>query len=251
MLLILLVPSIASASDYVHQCRSADGYYVMQEDELRRLDPARGAETGPAIAHRVLRRIELSKRTGYCIANGAPQGSRRFDYSASVYALQVHFRQVGRPVETFLLCEMASNDLPAAYNCDRDVETLNWTMGASPAPGGDDRGADAPRWMHNGSVMRIVAEGSRRRIEYASPRSGLAGRGVGPGTVLFEGARDGDRYYGRAYFFSTDCGAVAYEVDGDVGPGERRLVLKGRVPRLDGRCRAKSWRDDTLVFERR
>jgi hypothetical protein len=104
-------------------------------------------------------------------------------------------------------------------------------------------------WDHNGSLVRLKADGDSRRFVYAALRDVLVRAGVRPGTLLFSGAREGDRYYGTAFVFSRHCGApLEYYVEGDV-VSERRVVLSGtREVYTDG-CRATGRREtDRLEF---
>lgn len=119
-----------------------------------------------------------------------------------------------------------------------------------PAASGDTATqAPAGRWMHNGSVMELVAEGAVRKFRYAEPREGMKQQGVTPGTLLFEGKKYGDRYSGTAFIFSMRCGRSSYEVSGDVSADQRRVTMRGRVPRLNAKCKVTGHRDDELVFD--
>lgn len=240
----------AGASDYVHQCRSADGNFVMNDEDLQAFDVAQGRETGPSISYKVLRKTVLSKNEGYCIANRAPAGQRRYNYAATTYALHIRFRQGGQRIKTFMLCEMASSGLPAAYNCDRDVTTLNWTIGKTAAAPGGKRPGHA--WFHNGSEVKIIATGGGgRRIVFVAPNAQLSDIGVGPGDVLFEGRRKGNRYVGRAFVYSRNCRAKSFGVRGRVQEGERRVVVSGRKPVRGRNCRTRYREDVSLIFNRR
>lgn len=104
-------------------------------------------------------------------------------------------------------------------------------------------------WTHNGSTMKLIAEGAGRRFYYVEPRQGMREQGVTPGTLLFDGQRIGDRYSGIAYVFSNRCGSSAYEVSGDVAPDQRSVALYGQAPRRDAECRIVGHRDDRLLFE--
>ena len=64
-------------------------------------------------------------------------------------------------------------------------------------------------WNHNGSLMRLKANGNARAFYYENPRSVLANAGVVRGTLLFDGAKNGNRYDGTARRFSTRCPSVA------------------------------------------
>ena len=104
-------------------------------------------------------------------------------------------------------------------------------------------------WDHNGSVMRLVANGEQREFRYEKPKESLLGAGVEQGTVLFDGYRVGDKYVGRARRFSKNCPApLRYDVSGDVVT-ETKVVLKGRREVYDDNCRPTGrFKRDTLVF---
>jgi len=249
---LIATVNAVGASDYVHHCRSADGAYVMNDDELRGFDSAKGREVGRPIAYKVLRKTVLSKSAGYCIANQAPRGQRRFNHAASAYALNIRFRHNGQRIKTFMLCEMASSGLPAGYDCDREVTTVNWTIGKTAAPDAAAPEKPAgPVWVYNGSKMRIVAEGPRRRIVFVAPNARLAKKGVAPGDVLFDGQRDGDRYVGKAFAYDKKCKAKSNNVSGRVEIGDRRIIISNRKPIANKRCRTAFRQDVRLVFERK
>src|SRR6187549_308717 len=111
-------------------------------------------------------------------------------------------------------------------------------------------GADSI-WNHNGSVMRLRADGDRRTFVYEQPRAGIASQGVERGTVLFEGSISGEagNYTGTAYVFSARCGKQAYAVTGELQDDGRRISLSGEAPRRDSStCAVQGSRDDDLVF---
>lgn len=70
-------------------------------------------------------------------------------------------------------------------------------------------------WWHNGSLMRLKVQGNQRWFYYERPRSGLA---VGPGTLLFNGRKQGNWYVGTARVFSRYCPStpLPYHVEGPV-----------------------------------
>lgn len=120
-------------------------------------------------------------------------------------------------------------------------------------PGDDEdahetTGDPASSWTHNGSVMVLAANGDIRRFVYQEPREGMQAVGVSPGTTLFEGSRQGDRYSGTAYIFASGCDPTPYAVSGTVSNDERTVVMRGKAPSVDQRCRIKGYRNDTLVF---
>jgi hypothetical protein len=104
-----------------------------------------------------------------------------------------------------------------------------------------------PLWTHNGSVMRLIANGGDRRFIYENPKDGLVAVGVEKGTLLFKGRRSGNSYSGNAYIFSH-CQPIAYEVSGTVSPDDRQITMYGRAPLVNESCVVAGYRDDTLVF---
>ena len=115
----------AAASDYFQACRSADGQYVMEAEGLRELDPAAGDAHGRDLSYKVLARMPLARREGYCLS-GKTQ-PRRYDHSAETYVLHVSLRAAdGEIRRVFLICEEAGDGLPAAANCDKEVRTRDW-----------------------------------------------------------------------------------------------------------------------------
>ena len=105
------------------------------------------------------------------------------------------------------------------------------------------------RWDHNGSIMRLEADGTRRRFVYAAPRPGMRRVGVRNGMVLFDGRRDGRVYQGTARIFNKRCGQFTYRVRGEVSDDERRVVLFGQAPRVGSDCQIRGRRDDRLEFD--
>jgi hypothetical protein len=112
--------------------------------------------------------------------------------------------------------------------------------------GGSLRAA-APSWDHNGSSMRLVANGPSREFFYESPRSGLEAVGVQQGTLLFKGKKVGNTYSGTAYVFSP-CGALPYAVSGAVSEDQRSVTMTGKAPIPRSNCSVARYRDDALVF---
>lgn len=103
-------------------------------------------------------------------------------------------------------------------------------------------------WLHNGSIMRLHAEGNLRVISYETPSARMRGAGVERGTVLFEGERRGNRYIGQAHVFSRGCGELVYDVSGNVVT-EQRVVLTGRREQYTAGCQPSGrFVTDRLIF---
>lgn len=244
---LFAVPT-ANAGDYAHYCRSADGAYTMNDEELQAFDEARGQPSGAAIRYQVLSKHDLRRSKGYCVSLKDPD-RRRYQYEGRSYALHIKFLHRGRSQRAFMICEFASSGLPALYNCDRDVKTLNWTAssGSRVTPAID---GPKTRWTYEGSGIRIVAKGNKRRLVFVTPSEELRRAGVRRGDPLFDGRRQGKRYVGQAYAYSRRCGSVAYRVRGRIGEGERQVVVSGRQPVRNRNCEITGRRDVRLVFER-
>ncbi|MGI9408106.1 MAG: hypothetical protein ACR2O4_17145 [Hyphomicrobiaceae bacterium] len=240
VLLIGALSPPASASDYIHQCRTADGYYVIDDGDLRRSED--GGRSN--IRYSVLSEKTLERHQGYCISNEPSSGGQKYGFESKSYVMHIRFRDRGQSIKTFAICEMISDGLPAAYNCDKRVDGARKASIDPSSPSGTSR-----TWNHNGSIMRLEADGTKRRFVYEKPRQALASRGVTPGIVLFEGERDGDEYRGASKIFSRSCGQLPYTVSGHVSNGDTRVTLRGRAPRVNADCDIVGYRNDKLVFD--
>jgi hypothetical protein len=125
---------------------------------------------------------------------------------------------------------------------------LGFALNGVWAPDGLAQGT-ASLWDHNGSDVSLFADGPRRQFRYEVPVPDLLPLGVQPGTLLFDGRRNGNQYAGTAYVFSSVCGALPYAVEGPVAPDQRSVTMYGKAPSsLDEYCRVIGYRDDVLVF---
>lgn len=105
-------------------------------------------------------------------------------------------------------------------------------------------------WSHNGSIMRLQAEGNQRWLSYEVPRSVLANAGVQPGTLLFNGTKTGNWYSGTARVFSKYCPGtpLEYLVEGPVREDQLQVTVQGTREVYD-RCQPTGrFKTDTLVF---
>ena len=102
-------------------------------------------------------------------------------------------------------------------------------------------------WDHNGSMVRLIANGAARQFVYVTPRQGLSPVGVSAGTLLFKGTKNGNSYSGTAFVFSH-CGPAPYQVSGPVSDDQRQVTLYGQAPIQDANCQITNYRSDTLIF---
>ncbi len=105
-------------------------------------------------------------------------------------------------------------------------------------------------WGHNGSLMRLEESGNQRWLYYDNPKSSLHPIGVGTGTLLFDGRKNGNWYSGTARRFSKYCKGtpLEYYVEGPVLQNPLRLVLRG-TRQVHRQCRDTGRvANDELVF---
>ncbi|WP_205853229.1 hypothetical protein [Zhengella mangrovi] len=105
-------------------------------------------------------------------------------------------------------------------------------------------------WDHNGSVMRLQAEGNRRWFTYERPKGSLRAAGVRRGTLLFNGRKSGDWYSGTARRFSRHCPGdpLEYHVEGPVSRSQTRVTVRGTREIYDQCEPTGEYTEDTLVF---
>jgi hypothetical protein len=237
----------ALASDYVNSCRTADGAYQIDDEVLTRTGA--DASSGRQIEYKTLKTTVLKRETGYCLSNKAP--GQKYGYESKSSVLRISFMDYGRRMEAEVICEFASDGLPAAYTCDKQVVTSSTPDGkpTTPAGGAGANPSGANLWTHNGSLMRLVANGVTRTFQYEKPREGMMKAGAKKGSVVFEGTRNGEAYEGMAYVFASGCNPMGYTVAGTISNGERRITLQGQAPKIGNKCKPQGTKDDTLVFE--
>jgi hypothetical protein len=112
-------------------------------------------------------------------------------------------------------------------------------------PRGRGRGGGGSTWEHNGSILRLRAEGPRRVFVYVRPAGRVPAR---RDDIVFSGERSGSTYRGTAYQYSSRCGRIGYAVEGSVAPGDRQVTLRGDAPVRDDNCQIVGSRPDELIF---
>lgn len=106
-------------------------------------------------------------------------------------------------------------------------------------------------WDHNGSVMRLQAQGNSRWISYeTTPHNWQWPAGVRPGTLLFNGVKNGNWYSGTARVFSSACpgSPSEYHVEGPVAANQLRVQVSGDRQVFHNCQPTGQWTTDTLVF---
>lgn len=105
-------------------------------------------------------------------------------------------------------------------------------------------------WNHNGSVVRLEADGDQRHFYYHEPSAKMQKAGIEEGQLLFNGEKHGNKYQGTARVFSQYCQEpLTYRVSGNVAPNQTKIILKGTREVYAKGCRATGKHTtDTLVF---
>lgn len=106
-------------------------------------------------------------------------------------------------------------------------------------------------WNHNGSVMRLKAQGNKRWFYYEEPKSLLRRAGVHRGTLLFNGTNRGGYYSGTTRVFSKWCNGnpLRYHAEGPVSNGSKRVTIYGTRDVYGAGCSNTGRRkSDQLVF---
>lgn len=105
-------------------------------------------------------------------------------------------------------------------------------------------------WDHNGSMMRLKAQGNQRWLYYENPRQVLRNAGVTRGTLLFNGVKSGNWYSGTSRVFSRYCPGtpLEYAVEGPVRADQLQVTVEG-TRQVFERCQPTGrYVTDTLVF---
>ncbi|MEM8839513.1 MAG: hypothetical protein AAGE89_15580 [Pseudomonadota bacterium] len=105
-------------------------------------------------------------------------------------------------------------------------------------------------WTHNGSMMRLQAQGNQRWFSYEQPRQVLWNAGVRPGTLLFNGRKSGNWYSGTARVFSKFCPGqpLEYFVEGPVRGDQLQVTVSGQRQVFRNCQPTGRWTNDVLVF---
>lgn len=105
-------------------------------------------------------------------------------------------------------------------------------------------------WDHNGSLMRLKAQGNNRWMYYENPRQVLRNAGVQRGTLLFNGRKSGNWYSGTARRFSKFCpgNPLEYFVEGPVRSDQLQVTVRG-TRQVHEQCQPTGRvANDVLVF---
>lgn len=241
---LAMIAGVARASDYSDTCVSADKRFEGSPGALYR---ATDKQQTKKLTYAILEEQVLEERKSTCIpSNREAQGAKFQNYFRKTRQKVVIDDGTAR--EAILICELAASGLPAAFNCDRETVELD---SKKPGPVKSYRLGSPGSWTHNGSVMRLEAEGAARRIYYANPRAGIRQVGVSGDTLLFDGERQGNRYTGTARIFKAGCDDRTFPVEGTVSADDLRVELIGKVAQFDKGCGNGPIVEQRLVFERR
>lgn len=252
----MALPRAGMAGDYSHSCRSADGGFVMNDEELRAATEGQSG-SGKAIPYRVLETFVLQERKGYCVSNHPDAKGARFDFASKAYVLRIAFRHQDYPITTYMLCQLDASGLPASFSCDKSAVTTDFTLAPQAAPDGPatpkqdqtPKTGGASRWSFEGGVLRLDADGLRRRFVVETASRKLRSLGYKAGALLFEGRREGQAYKGRVFVYRESCKATSFNVTGEIVRDGRAVRLTGYQPSINGRCRRSGFQRIEMVIE--
>lgn len=246
-------PSFATVGGS-HKCSSADGRYSIDFGHGAGELLESGSET--PLRYSQVSKTTLERKLSFCKST---RDEREFETIDERYVLQIRLLG-GTPItepgaELFLYCEDYWDSSPAGA-CDSDADTdyvREHTVLVPTYKGlaaGDEPQEGSKRlWNHNGSTAYLVAQGKQRRFYYEQPRPAMRKVGARPNDLIFEGSVAGENYSGTAYIFNRRCGKFPYRVSGPILDGGRRVVLRGKAPRVNKSCRVFGSKADALEFE--
>jgi hypothetical protein len=193
-------------------------------------------------------------RVGFHVAFVEKDGAR-LETGQGNAVLGAYLTRIGLPLAAVMYVTQAAPDsvtwltFESAKEYGIDV-VLDRSVPVVPEPTQAAPNAIRSYWNHNGSVVYLQADGYSRKFFYHQPRDGMLRAGAASGSLLFEGRKAGNRYVGQAYIFAGACGQFAYAVSGDVSNDDRRVVMRGRAPRVQrSSCTISGYLNDRLEFD--
>lgn len=249
LLLADFTPAIATMGGY-DRCSTADGRHS--------IDFAFGsgdlveAETATETKFEQLSKTLLESKRSTCQSTSS---SDEFEVVEERYMLRIRqlVRVPGRQSDLYLYCEKYW-DNSVAGACDsgsNDIVKQHSIIVPSykqMAEQSDDAGTTTSVWNHNGSLMYLVAEGRQRKFIYRRPKLAMLDAGAKQDTVLFNGEAIGDTFSGTAYIFNRKCGAFSYSVSGSILDSGRRVLMRGKAPKVNNNCKVSGSMNDELEF---
>lgn len=103
-------------------------------------------------------------------------------------------------------------------------------------------------WEYSGSTISLSASGEKRSFYLETPSQGMRELGVHQYALLFVGTRNGGKYQGTAYAFSSHCNPAPYGVTGVVSNDDRKVTLTGKMPLRNSQCQITGFRDEVIEF---
>jgi len=186
--------------------------------------------------------VPATTRTGGPTASGndAHNGLYYVCYLPDVGACDAAFKEEARLQSLARTREVPRIDVPApTVTVPPDVVIGSPTPPAPPVE---------RLWDHNGSLLKLEVNGTRRRFLFTQPREGLREEGVTEGMVAFDGIQNGDWLEGTAFVFSRRCGAVGFRVNGKAPADTKIITLRGLRPYVDGQCRLVNSEPGQLMY---
>ena len=173
----------------------------------------------------------------------------RADPSETKASLEAYLNDIGLPAAAIAYIHAAPTD-SLTWLDPAQAAKLGLAMSAPQGETGSVGGPAESLWDYDGSRLVLVNDGLQRKLYYETPRPGLVDLGVQRGTLFFVGQQKGRAYRGIARVFSKRCGAIPYSVSGEMSEDSQTILVRGKAPSVDGKCRILATYEATTMLVR-
>jgi hypothetical protein len=180
---------------------------------------------------------------------GARIGFRAASDSAEKASLEAYLNDIGLSAPAIAYIHAAPTE-GMAWLDHAQAAKLGLAISATQGATGSVGGPSESLWDYEGSTLVLITDGMQRKFYYETPRPGLVAIGVQRGTLFFVGQQQGRAYRGIARVFSKRCGAIPYPVSGEISEDSRTILVRGKAPSLDGKCRIQATSDAVATLVR-
>lgn len=106
------------------------------------------------------------------------------------------------------------------------------------------------RWSQGESELGLMVHGDRAELVYLFISEDTHASGAGEDAHLFDGKASGPgAYAGTAYSFGRGCDPLEYDARAGLDESGRKLVVSGKRPILNERCRVVDLVQDTITLD--
>jgi hypothetical protein len=171
-----------------------------------------------------------------------------------------HFERMGVDAELFHV--MANTPASDMFYIDRE-KLISWRLLSPLEVGAPDISqsteptamrerflmSSSSVWLHQGSVVGLSRDGSKRTLRLLHTATALTGTTASRGSLLFDGTTpNGVDYEGTAYAHHI-CGSKPFSVVGNLSPDGKSMTLLGQGNEVDEQCFPIGQKDIELRLE--